>query len=317
MSHAALGQIPKRTIGGIAVTCLIIGISAYVPVFGFFCVLLLPLALVFYRLKLGRINAAVVLTATAVIMGVNFGEISMDLLFFCGLMLIGFTLAECLEQNLSVEKTILYPSATVISAGILGLAAYSHSLETGVVALVSEYVAKNLSMTLALYEKVGMPKEDLKMITDSLQQIEFVLVRILPAGLVALTLLITWTSLLLARSVMKRKELAVPDFGALNQWRSPEMLVWAVIACALGILLVGKTMGLLAVNGLIILMIIYFFQGIAIVSFYFEKKKLPRMLKVFLYSIIAIQQLFLLMVVGLGFFDVWLNFRRLGKENAG
>lgn len=316
MSQAALGQTSRGIIGGIAITCLIIGISAYVPVIGFFCVLLLPLAFVFYRLKLGRTNTAVMFSATAAIMGGNFGEISIDLLFFCGLMLIGFALAECLEKNLSVEKTILYPSAAVIGAGLLGLFAYSRSLEIGLVNLVSEYVAKNLAMTVVLYEKVGMPKDDIQLITESLQQIEYVLVRILPALMVSLALLVTWTSLLLARPMLKRQQITVPDFGALNLWKSPEVLVWGVILCIVLILLAEKSMRMPAVNGLIISMIVYFFQGIAIVSFYFEKKKLPRMLKVFLYSIIAIQQLFLLLVVGLGFFDVWLNFRRLGKENV-
>jgi uncharacterized protein YybS (DUF2232 family) len=58
-------------------------------------------------------------------------------------------------------------------------------------------------------------------------------------------------------------------------------------------------------------MTIYFFQGIAIVSFYFEKKKLPRVLRFVLYSFIALQQIILLVVIGLGFFDIWLNFRKL------
>jgi uncharacterized protein YybS (DUF2232 family) len=61
-------------------------------------------------------------------------------------------------------------------------------------------------------------------------------------------------------------------------------------------------------------MTIYFFQGIAIISFYFEKKRFPRLLRIVLYSLIALQQVVLLVVVGLGFFDMWLNFRKLGVE---
>jgi uncharacterized protein YybS (DUF2232 family) len=71
---------------------------------------------------------------------------------------------------------------------------------------------------------------------------------------------------------------------------------------------------LFGINGLLILMTIYFFQGIAIISFYFEKKRFPRLLRIVLYSLIALQQVVLLVVVGLGFFDMWLNFRKLGVE---
>jgi uncharacterized protein YybS (DUF2232 family) len=63
-------------------------------------------------------------------------------------------------------------------------------------------------------------------------------------------------------------------------------------------------------------MSVYFFQGIAIVSFYFNKKRFPRVIRIFLYTLIAIQQLVLLAVIGLGFFDMWFNFRKLGKQTG-
>jgi uncharacterized protein YybS (DUF2232 family) len=71
---------------------------------------------------------------------------------------------------------------------------------------------------------------------------------------------------------------------------------------------------LLAVNGLMMLMTVYFFGGIAIVSFYFEKKRFPVIVRVMIYSLIAFQQIFLLLVIGLGFFDMWLNFRKAGAD---
>jgi hypothetical protein len=35
------------------------------------------------------------------------------------------------------------------------------------------------------------------------------------------------------------------------------------------------------------------------------------MLRVFLYSLIALQQVVLIVIIGLGLFDMWLNFRKL------
>ena len=54
----------------------------------------------------------------------------------------------------------------------------------------------------------------------------------------------------------------------------------------------------------------------AIVSFYFERKRFPRLLRIFLYSLIALQQFVLILVIGLGFFDVWLNFRKIKPPNT-
>ena len=72
----------------------------------------------------------------------------------------------------------------------------------------------------------------------------------------------------------------------------------------------------IGMNGVIVLMTVYFFQGIAIVSFFFEKKQLPVALRFILYSLIAIQQLLLLVVIGCGFFDMWLNFRKLETNRS-
>jgi uncharacterized protein YybS (DUF2232 family) len=89
-----------------------------------------------------------------------------------------------------------------------------------------------------------------------------------------------------------------------------------VIGCALALFIPVTAMRIIGSNGLLILMMIYFFQGIAIVSFYFDKKRFPRFIRFFLYALIALQQLILLVVIGLGFFDMWVNFRRSGKPTA-
>ena len=68
----------------------------------------------------------------------------------------------------------------------------------------------------------------------------------------------------------------------------------------------------IALNGLIVLMMIYFFQGIAIVSFFFEKKQVPRFARVMLYALLVLQEV-LLVVIAIGFIDVWANFRKLEK----
>jgi uncharacterized protein YybS (DUF2232 family) len=72
-----------------------------------------------------------------------------------------------------------------------------------------------------------------------------------------------------------------------------------------------KGIRILGLNGFIILMTIYFFQGIAIVSFFFEKKDIPMLLRVILYSFIGMQFFLILLVIATGFFDMWLDFRKL------
>ncbi|MCK5099944.1 MAG: DUF2232 domain-containing protein, partial [Desulfobacteraceae bacterium] len=93
-------------------------------------------------------------------------------------------------------------------------------------------------------------------------------------------------------------------------------LVWFAILTLGSIFISVESIKILGLNIFIILMLIYFFQGIAIVSFFFEKKKFPFFLKSFIYTLIMIQQIFALLIIGLGFFDTWFDFRKLKlKQN--
>jgi uncharacterized protein YybS (DUF2232 family) len=184
----------------------------------------------------------------------------------------------------------------------------------GVLAIVSGYVSKNLELTLVLYQSMGMSPENIELISQSLDKIQQVLVTIVPALVSASTLFVAWISILIAKPVLTSRSLYYPDFGPLNLWKAPEYLVWGVIGCGLALFVPHTAIKVLGLNGLLILLMVYFFQGIAIVSFYFDKKRLPRFVRVFLYTLIALQQLILLAVIGLGFFDLWINFRKLGKQ---
>jgi uncharacterized protein YybS (DUF2232 family) len=276
--------------------------------------LFIPLPILFYRLRLGRINGLVIPVISSLVMVVFIGGISLDILFFAGLLLIGFILGELFELNLSIEKTTLYASGSVVLSGLIGLIISSMLTGEGVFGIVSNYVAKNLELTLVLYQSMGMSQENVQLISQSLDKIQHVLVTIIPALVSTSTLFVAWISILLAKPVLVSRSLYYPDFGPLNLWKAPDYLVWVVIGCALALFLPIPVIKVIGLNGLLILMAVYFFQGIAIVSYYFNKKRFPKILRVFLYTLMALQQLILLAVIGLGFFDLWINFRRLGKQ---
>jgi len=73
---------------------------------------------------------------------------------------------------------------------------------------------------------------------------------------------------MLAKPLLKTRNLFYPDFGQLNLWKTPEYFVWIAIACGILLLIPDKTVRLMGINGIIILMTIYFFQGMAIVNFH-------------------------------------------------
>jgi len=300
---------------GVVVTSVLFAVALQSPVLGFFCTVFIPLPTMFFRAKHGRTIGMAVPAMALVVLASLLGGISIDLLYFFELVFCGFILYELFILRLSVEKTVVLTSAVTLALGLFIVLVYSSTTAAGLGQLVSDYVRRNLEASLQLYVNMGVPADTIRPIEDALDGIQYVLVRIVPALSVSAGLFLSWTSLLLARPLLRRYRLYCPDFGRLNLWKAPEALVWSVIGCGLMLMIPEHTVKLFGINGLLILMTVYFFQGIAIISFYFEKKHFPRLLRIVLYSLIALQQIVLLIVVGLGFFDMWLNFRKLGVPN--
>ena len=315
LSHASGEKVRDLAIG-IGVTSVLFTITILSPILGFLCTVGIPLPTLVCRAKFGRKQGALVPAASLAVLVALLGGISLDILYFLELLLVGYVLYEAFEQRVSVEKTVGGTCFAVLSAGAVVVLIFSVTSETGIISLINGYVRKNLEATVALYQEMGMAEEHLLLVKESLEQIQYVFVRILPALAVVSTLMVTWTSLLLSRPLLRRMNLFIPDFGSLNRWKAPDPLVWGVIGSGLMLLIPSSGIKLAGINGLLILMTIYFFQGIAIISYYFEKKRFPRILRVFLYALIALQQLLLLLVIGVGFFDIWLNFRRLPVDKT-
>lgn len=307
-------EISRDVLTGVIITMAIITVSVYMPIIGFFCSLFLPLPVLFYRSKLGRKTGLIVPGAAMTILLVLAGGISIDVVFFLEMLFLGYLLSELFEMNLSIEKTVLYACGGVILTGAVGLVIYSNVSATSITSIVSNYIAQNLEMSLVLYRSMGASEDFIQKFSSSLDQIQYALIRIIPAMVTASFLLVTWSNLLMARSILKRRGLFFPDFGPLKLWKAPDILVWFLIGSGGFLMLPGSTLKIVGLNCLLVLLMVYFFQGIAIVSFFFEKKRFPRPLRIFLYSLIAVQQVVLLVIIGLGVFDMWLNFRKIKSQ---
>jgi uncharacterized protein YybS (DUF2232 family) len=312
--HAIPADALKDLTVGTGITAALLAVPLLSPLLGFFATVCIPLPALYYRIKLGRKIGLMVPLCSSVLLVPIAGGANFELLIFFELILLGLLMGELLPWRLSVEKTILGTTGGTLAAGLILLLCISAIQSTGPQALLDNYVRQNLEFTLAVYKSAGMPAENVQKVSQALDSIQFVLVRILPSMSVAAVLFLCWTTLLLARHLVQRNQLLDVHFGALNRWTAPDFLVWAVIVCGIMLLMPVQAMKLIGLNGLLVLMTIYFFQGIAVISYYFGKKKFPRPLRIMLYSLIALQQLVLLAVVAVGFFDIWANFRKLESQ---
>lgn len=304
----------KDLVTGTLISCLAVTMCAWVPIVGLVGAALIPVPLIFYRVKTGPRAARVIALATLGYVLLLGGRA--ELLFFGELLLIGVLMGELIARRWPPEAMAAAVCGAVVGTGVAGLWMFGRFSGKGLLETLSDGVRSNLELTLRLYQEMGLSPDQLSFLESSLDVIHQVMVGIMPALAIGSTLVTVWVCLLAARQVCQRRGLPVPDYGTLDHWKAPEMLVWGVIASGVLLLLPGLGVKTLGLNGLLVFMVIYFFQGMAIVAYFFRKKQVPRIARLVLYGLIAIQQVVMLAVVGVGFFDTWFNFRKINKPLA-
>lgn len=134
------------------------------------------------------------------------------------------------------------------------------------------------------------------------------LIQMLPSLVV-----LTGAFLVLANLVTVRRITGACSDVDLRMWRTPDTLIWGLIGSgAFAMFSPNEQLAMAARNVVVILLGGYFCQGLAIVSYYFDRYRLPRGLQVASYLLIALQHVVTAAVLALGVFDLWGNFRRLG-----
>jgi len=220
-------------------------------------------------------------------------------------------LAVGIRRFWSFERTVL-AGVAAWSAGIACLLLLAYGGVDAAATAVHDQVARSVDLALSAYSSLGVPENTLALAQAERDPVIAGLMEILPAMVVLTGLAVTLANLLLLQ--------AWTDLGRhvnLRLWRTPDALIWALIVAGFGMFVPAEPVALAARNLFLVTLACYFCQGLAIVSYYLDRFRLPRGIRVAGYILIAVQHLLAAIVLVLGVFDLWGNFRRLGAGSAG
>jgi uncharacterized protein YybS (DUF2232 family) len=297
---------------GVAVSSLIFLTVAFVPFLGSVILILSPLPILFYCTRNGRVRGLAILIVSlcvvAAILTFSDSMAGIPILAVSGCM--GMIFSEILKKSYSIEVTILLP---VVALLILWSSfIFYQSTVSGVTPLflIEGYINSNIQESLRFYAKIDVPDETLNLVRENAKQIAGFFVNIFPAlALVSVTFAV-WLNILSGKELFRRTALSCPDFGDLSQWKAPEKLVWLLIAGGGTLLAPVEWIRFAGLNVLIVCLFVYLLHGLAIISFFFRTKNVPRLLRAFFYFLIFAQQYFTIVVVVAGLFDLWVDFRK-------
>jgi len=268
--------------------------------------LLAPLPAAFVCMLQGpAVGGATVLVAALALVSISgpLGSVTYLMQFGLG----SFLLPLLLRRNWSWDRAVALTLAVVVAASAISAGGYLLSRGESVTKAVGSYVEAEIRHTL---EVAAVPGEDGPEQAEQAAMVEQTVklfTRIYPG----LALAVTGTVLLLTLfllTALARGRYEIPGVP-FSLWKAPEQLVWLLIAAGFGSLASGE-LQTVAWNLLVVVLPIYFLQGLAVVSYFFRLRGFSPFMRGMGYLLLTVINPFQLLVAGIGVFDLWVDFRK-------
>lgn len=174
--------------------------------------------------------------------------------------------------------------------------------------LQNRYLQAEVDLAMQTYTAAGLSDsqlEELKIFAT--QAADFIRSTFFGLYLVGILLIHAVTLALVRVFKGERWTIAGVSFA---DWHLPVQLVWLLIAAGFALLLPLPEVTLVGRNLLAVLLPLYFIQGLAVLSCFLQRKKWSSAIKGLVYFLVFILNPLPLLVVGVGIFDLWIDFRR-------
>lgn len=278
----------------------------------------LPLFAFFVFGRFGSyIGKRLLLTAATISLIANLILGSFDLFLFSSTMLLpGVVLHRSAERCESPYLSGLKGCLTLAGGWLIVVAIAAAGSEISVYSQMLHTLDQSLAEALEQYrQSTDISAEALVIIEATIYQMKVVIPAIMPGVLGSLILLVTWATMVLG-NVLLEKTIGFKSWPNFRQWALPEKLIWTVIAMGAFILIPVEPLPKIGINCVLLLGIIYCFQGLSITVFLMNKWKVPLLLRSFFYVMIVFQSLGTLILLFFGIADIWVDFRKLKTNTA-
>ncbi|HEV3114207.1 MAG TPA: DUF2232 domain-containing protein [Candidatus Binataceae bacterium] len=283
-------------------------LGGLIPVLGMPVMLCAPVPILIHVLGQSRPyrRLTTVMALTLVLIGLIAGPLQ-GLGFALSLGLATVLIAVMLKRQWSFELIVFTTTAAMLVAVTSALLVWAGS-PAALAGQIHHTVAAAMSQSAPMYEKFGMSQTESRQISDRMLEITAQLLPALAAMLGALTVLV---NLGLVARWLGKERMGYQLFGGLVTWRTPEWLIWLLLATGFGMFLPLEAARLAAINGFVLVASIYFCQGLAIMAYYLQMLAMPRVVRGAIYVIALLQPVLAALVCLAGVFDMWIDFRRL------
>ena len=293
--------------GAVATLLLQVAAGSLGPV-GFMLVLLVAVPASYVHMRYGTVSGAAVVVLAALGCLLLGGPVnSVNYLLQFGM--IAILLPFLLRRGWGWDRAVLISVAVIVLCSFLLLAGYTSVTGTTVSGFIEAYADAQVEQVMALYQSTELTPEQLKELrgivekTADYLRYSYAGAAFLVTGL--LTLILVWIL-----SALQRNEYSIPGISFAT-WKAPELLIWPLIASGFALAFTEGGSRQVSVNILIVVLPIYFMQGMAVVIHYFNRRQISPIARwAFYMAMVFLLTPVSMVITSIGVFDLWIDFRK-------
>lgn len=234
--------------------------------------------------------------------------------FSSALLLCGYILFFSAERRDPPPLSGLKGSLALACGWAVILTALSFNSELSAYGQLVNSLDQGIGEALTYYRQSNdISADTLVMLEATLYQMKVIIPLIMPSILGSLILVITWFTMVMGNKLLLRTTGKAP-WVSYRYWQLPEKFIWIVIGTGILAILPIQPFRIIGINSLVLLSIIYCFQGLSITVFFMIKWNVPLLLRSFFYVMIIFQSFGTLILLIFGIADIWFDFRKLKLE---
>jgi uncharacterized protein YybS (DUF2232 family) len=269
----------------------------------------LPAAFVGMRVGSAAAGVTVALTALLVLLTADSASSAMYLVQFG---IPGVALPWLLNRGFAWDKAAVAVLWAMVAASVCGLLVVSAVSGQSPLVTVSDLIGKEIVQTTTIMQDMfadaDLPAAQKREVGLAIENMASFLEKAYPGISITVSGLMI-VGLIFLLSLLARGRYTVPG-RAFPEWKSPEWLVWILITSGFLVAFAEGIAGTFALNLLVILLPVYFLQGLAVIDCFFRRKAFSPIIRTVGYLLVTLVNPLPMVVTGIGVFDLWADFRK-------
>jgi uncharacterized protein YybS (DUF2232 family) len=294
--------------GAILATAGLVFAAGALKATSFFFNLLVPLPIATLTLRQGLRPGLIALAVTAGLFAAVSPTDGM-VVYLLQFSIASLLLPLLLRQGRRWDKAIAISWAVILMSVAVVLVAEAAAQDISLSTMVNTYIAQEVGQLKELYsQSADLSAEQKEQLLTVLAELAKTMNIIWPAVVAFLAGFLLLIQVFLLWLLPATKDLLPgPVF---IDWKVPDYLVWPMITAGFAAFFTTATLQSIAINLLIIMFPLYYLQGLAIVTYYFQQRGTSLWLRAVSYLLLALFNPLPFFLAGVGLFDLWGNFRK-------